>query len=1078
MTKLRFLSFIILIGIMTMTGLLNGQTYASYPLYIYGEHADIASDNNNNLHVIWLRYGTMYYGRIVNNAVTGQQTVPDTEGWVAIPWSWPHIAVSPTGATVHVCWVGPDHRSLFHSWRNTAGVWTTETVLTATYSKFYWPVCAIDAAENLHLIYGNNPGNGNCDVYYAKKTAAGSWSSLAEISGGDAHLNTTDPDFSELEMFSDVNGGIHARWSLISTKYMRYRYCASNGSLASSVTEYVVDNSAMSIGPGDLHVEKSGVVHMAINAYNGYVNMDHSYKPIGGSWLAPTRASNGPVGSTTYEIWPTMAVPRDGTGRVFVAWAEGGSLVKMAVKDNSVWTHYNLDVAAGMTSNWIKPAMTATDSGVYGIWRTGSAYNHSWILGVIPIVRLTLTAPNGGENWVRTTSQPITWVSTGLSGTVKLLLYQNLNLIGTIAQNLAVGDGAYSWTVGNLAALVAPPGSNYKVRVQTTDNALNDESDGTFTIISEVEAITAPSTPTGPGAGERGVSYTYSTGNALSNLGHALQYKIDWNDGTDTGWLAEGVTGASHSWTATGTYNVRAMARCAAHPSVESLWSGTYAIVLSESGAAGNYNSPAQQKFLPEIIWAPATGSGTWMSEVQVTDISGGSQVSVYYNTGTGRRGPFLLWNNSGGALRSQKYSNILQTIDGLDSGAFTYYGTVGAVEFVTQDAAHGLQVMARTLNGNYSKTLPALSLHDSNTADTSRMMIIPNLTNNSTYRSTSGMFNPSADAVTVELRLRDAANNQIGSTITKTINGFGFSAFNPFDEAGVSYPAYSYGGVILQIQPVSGSGRVFCFGSSANNSTNDPAAHVAVQNGDEHDNGPGSLQILPEAIWSTATGGGTWMTAVQIVDVTGGSTVSVWFDYGGGSRRGPFVLWTGSGAGAKVNYTNILQQMGTIDSGLTYYGRVGTLEFQTQDSEHHIQVTARALNGNCSKTFPGLNLVDAETGDTRRSMLIQNYTNNSSYRSTCGFFNPSDASLTVEFTLLNGSGAQVGTPFSKSFVGFDFQAFNPFNEAGVPYPANSFDNVILRVRPTSGTGQVICFGASANNVSNDPAAHLAVQGQ
>ena len=426
----------------------------------------------------------------------------------------------------------------------------------------------------------------------------------------------------------------------------------------------------------------------------------------------------------------------------------------------------------------------------------------------------------------------------------------------------------------------------------------------------------------------------------------------------------------------------------------------------------------------------------------------------------------------------SQKYSNMLQTIDGLDSGVFTYYGTVGAVEFVTQDAAHLLQVMARTLNGSYSKTFPGFSVHDSNTADTSRVMVVPNLTNNATYRSTVGMFNPTADALTVELRLRNAANTQIGITISKTLNGYGFTAFSPFNDAGVAYPANSYDNVILEIQPTSGTGKVLCFGASANNATNDPAAHIAVQNSSAHDNGPSAKQILPEAIWAAATGGGTWMSETQIVDVTGGSVVSVYFDYGAGNRRGPFLLWTGGVAGSKVKYTNILQQIGTIDSGFTYYGRVGTVEFHTQDGTHYIQITARTLNGNYSKTFPGLNLVEAETADTSRMMLIQNYASNSTYRSTCGFFNPTAEAVTVEFTLLNNSGATIGTPFTRTFVGYDFQAFSPFNEAGVPYPANSNDNVILRVRPTSGTGQVVCFGASANNTSNDPAAHLAVLGQ
>ncbi len=62
--------------------------------------------------------------------------------------------------------------------------------------------------------------------------------------------------------------------------------------------------------------------------------------------------------------------------------------------------------------------------------------------------------------------------------------------------------------------------------------------------------------------------------------------------------------------------------------------------------------------------------------------------------------------------------------------------------------------------------------------------------------------------------------------------------------------------------------------------------------------------------------------------------------------------------------------------------------------------------------------------------------------------------------------------------AGHAFQAFDPFSQASVPYPGSSYDNVILGVRPTSGAGEVMCFGATANNASNDPAAHLAVQAE
>ncbi|MCU0277221.1 MAG: hypothetical protein MUF02_10320, partial [Acidobacteria bacterium] len=273
----------------------------------------------------------------------------------------------------------------------------------------------------------------------------------------------------------------------------------------------------------------------------------------------------------------------------------------------------------------------------------------------------------------------------------------------------------------------------------------------------------------------------------------------------------------------------------------------------------------------------------------------------------------------------------------------------------------------------------------------------------------------------------------------SRTLAGHEFQAFNPFNQAGVSYPGNSYDNVILRVRPTAGTGKVLCFGATVDNATNDPAAHVTVQGATGYDNGPGSLQILPEAIWATATGGGTWVSEVQIVDATGGSAVSVYFDYGGGSRRGPFLLWTGTTAGTKVKYANLLETIDNLDSGVfAYYGRVGAVEFQTQDGSHNIQVTARTLNGNYSKTFPGLNLVAAETADTTREMLIQNYTNNVGYRSTSGFFNPTADAVTVEFTLLDGSGAQIGSQFSKTLAGYDFQAFNPFIQAGVPYPGSA----------------------------------------
>jgi hypothetical protein len=328
-----------------------------------------------------------------------------------------------------------------------------------------------------------------------------------------------------------------------------------------------------------------------------------------------------------------------------------------------------------------------------------------------------------------------------------------------------------------------------------------------------------------------------------------------------------------------------------------------------------------------------------------------------------------------------------------------------------------------------------------------------------------------------VEFRLVDGSGATIGSAFTKTFVGYDFKAFSPFAEAGRPYPAYTYDNAYLVVNPTSGSGSLVCFGASANNSSNDPAAHIAVQHQGTYSNSPAEYIILPECIWAPATGGGTWVSEVQITDLAGGSAVSAYFSYGGGLRRGPIAVWTNSGgAGRSVKFSNFLSYLGSIDTGFTYYGKIGAVEFLTQDAAHKIKVAARTLNGNYSKTFPGLRLVDSNTADTTREMIIQNYTNNIVYRSTCGFFNPAADPVTVEFRLYDGEGLMIGSAFTKMFAEYDFKAFSPFNEAGVPYPGASYDNVVLVVRPTSGTGKIFCFGASANNSSNDPAAHIALQ--
>jgi hypothetical protein len=484
-------------------------------------------------------------------------------------------------------------------------------------------------------------------------------------------------------------------------------------------------------------------------------------------------------------------------------------------------------------------------------------------------------------------------------------------------------------------------------------------------------------------------------------------------------------------------------------------------------------NAPTSYQVLPEVIWA-GSGGGTWMTEVQITDLTGGSVVSVYFNSIDGtRRGPITIWNNTGGSSNaSRKIDNILQLLGYIDP-YYSYGNNVGALEFITQDTAHAVQVTARTKNGDYSKTFPGLNLTEDNTAAVGRPIMVQNLVTNSTYRTAAGLFNPTDDSITVGIDLINAGGSYLGSTFSFTLSGHEYKAFNPFDEAGVTGDRDN---IWMHILPISGDGKVMAFGATANQATNDPAAHLAkqVHAGSDIYNGPDTLQVLPEVIWASS-GGGSWMTEVQITDLTGGSVVDVYFNPGGGVRRGPYTLWNNSAAGSRTSLkiANLLEFLDTIDSGYDYSNKAGAVEFHTQNSNKKIQVSARTLNGNFSKTFPGFRVVEENAVSLGESLMVQNLVTDTTYRTAFGAYNPAGNSVTAEFGLLDSNGNLIGSAFSKTLAGNEFQAFNPFTEAGA---SGTYDNVIIVVSPTSGSGQVMVYGATANQNTNDPAAHFAVK--
>ena len=111
--------------------------------------------------------------------------------------------------------------------------------------------------------------------------------------------------------------------------------------------------------------------------------------------------------------------------------------------------------------------------------------------------------------------------------------------------------------------------------------------------VEQSETVSAPSTPSGPSGGQPGTSYDYTTGGSSSSLGHAVEYRFDWGDGSYSTWSAS--TGASHSWATSGMYQVKAQARCGTHAGVVSGWSSALSVGMFSTAnmvliPAGSFN--------------------------------------------------------------------------------------------------------------------------------------------------------------------------------------------------------------------------------------------------------------------------------------------------------------------------------------------------------------------------------------------------------------------------------------------------------------------------------------------------------
>ena len=175
----------------------------------------------------------------------------------------------------------------------------------------------------------------------------------------------------------------------------------------------------------------------------------------------------------------------------------GGESWQVGSSHNITWTsngtsgNVQIEYSTDNGSSWTVEIASTTDNGSYS-WTIpddpsdsclvrvsdtdGSPWDVSDAVFTIWAPTITVTSPNGGEDWEVDSTYDITWTSNGTSGSVQIEYLINNGSVWSDVIAITTDDGTHPWTIPNT------PSDSCLVRVSDTAGSPSDESDAMFTI--------------------------------------------------------------------------------------------------------------------------------------------------------------------------------------------------------------------------------------------------------------------------------------------------------------------------------------------------------------------------------------------------------------------------------------------------------------------------------------------------------------------------------------------------------------------------------------------------------------------
>jgi len=189
----------------------------------------------------------------------------------------------------------------------------------------------------------------------------------------------------------------------------------------------------------------------------------------------------------------------------------------------------NSDIRNYLYSNCTVDLGTAGKDNIYG-----------WGKVVMPDIALTVTSPNGGENWYVDSTYDVTWTSSGTSGGLHIEYSTNNGSNWSDVITSTPDTGAYSWTIPDA------PSDSCLVRITDTIGSPSDTGDAVFTI-SPIPYITV-ATPNGGEEWQVGSSHdvTWTSSGTVDSV--HIEYSIN-NGSSWSDVIASTPDTGAYSWT-------------------------------------------------------------------------------------------------------------------------------------------------------------------------------------------------------------------------------------------------------------------------------------------------------------------------------------------------------------------------------------------------------------------------------------------------------------------------------------------------------------------------------------------------